>query len=91
MNKKRFRCRIGIHDWEVVGDLSHPCGECPGCKYRCDAPIRDWVCIAPNCRKTRPWATNRKRYTQAAKKLKEERKLLAELKMELIKNEEGTK
>lgn len=89
MTKKRFRCRIGLHDWQRVEGTSVKCGKCPAClrTYCTGSPLWDQVCIAPGCRATNLVATEAKARRQGVKELQKDRKHLAELKMELIRDE----
>ena len=88
MTKKRFWCRIGIHDWHRVPGSKVKCGECYLCSSYCEEPLWDEVCIAPGCRAANLAATNYKPDVLAAKEFKEERDSLAKLKMELINGEQ---
>ena len=86
MSKKRFRCRIGLHDWQRLDESEHACDGCWKCtgEYR---PCQRWdkVCIAPGCRATHLTATDYRAGIQRAKELKADRAHLAKLKLELIK------
>ena len=92
MTKKRFRCRIGLHDWQRVEGSSAKCGQCPAClKTYCDRPVWDKVCIVPGCRVIDRTATRIKERRQKAKEIMVDRDHLAALKMELINDEEQQK
>ncbi len=89
MAKKRFRCWIGLHDWQRVGEKGH-CGKCYKCyETYCSKQIWDKVCIAPGCRAVRLKATESAERHQKAKEVAQEREQLAKLKLELIKGEKS--